>query len=177
MRNTVMCTTLVTVLGLVAVVGCQPQPPAPDTTKQEAGEHNHDHEGHEHHGEGYAHGAGPHGGIIADWGGGKYHVEFVVDHDKQQATVYVLGNDEKTLTPVKTTEGTVLLTINEPAFQVTLTPEPLEGDPEGKASRYIGTHEHLGIVREFSGSIIAEVDGVPYAGDFKEEAHEEHDHK
>ena len=27
-----------------------------------------------------AHGAGLHGGTITDWGGGKYHVEFTVDH-------------------------------------------------------------------------------------------------
>jgi hypothetical protein len=33
-----------------------------------------------------AHGAGPHEGAVADWGGGKFHVEFTVDHDKKEAT-------------------------------------------------------------------------------------------
>src|SRR5262245_31687758 len=51
-----------------------------------------------------AHGAGPHGGTVADWGGGKYHVEFNVDHKKQEARVYILGSDEKTPAPVKAKE-------------------------------------------------------------------------
>src|SRR3954467_12372621 len=42
-----------------------------------------------------AHGGGPRGGAVADWGGGQYHVEFTVDHPKQEATVYILGGDEK----------------------------------------------------------------------------------
>ncbi|MCO8123365.1 hypothetical protein NHH03_16565 [Stieleria sp. TO1_6] len=37
---------------------------------------------------GHGHRAGPHDGTIADWGGGKYHVEFTVDHGKTQATAY-----------------------------------------------------------------------------------------
>ena len=58
-------------------------------------------DGHGHpHGKG-GHGAGPHDGTLADWGGGKYHVEFTVDHDKQEATVYILGGDEKTPSPIK----------------------------------------------------------------------------
>ena len=49
----------------------------------------------------HSHGAGPHGGAVADWGGGAYHVEFTVDHDKKEATVYILGGDEKTPAPIK----------------------------------------------------------------------------
>jgi hypothetical protein len=50
--------------------------------------------------ESHVHGTGPHGGTIADWGGGKMHIEFTVNHDKQEATVYILGKDEKTATPI-----------------------------------------------------------------------------
>ncbi|HRA89307.1 MAG TPA: hypothetical protein PK992_14580, partial [Planctomycetaceae bacterium] len=84
------------ILGLTT--GCQegaapktaaPTPPAATS----AAEHGHEHgEGEGEHAHG--HGAGPHDGTLADWGGGKYHVEFTVDHDKQEATVYVLGSDE-----------------------------------------------------------------------------------
>lgn len=164
-------------LALVAAVqfaaGCAPAPapaptPAPATTP--AGEEGH---GHPHSG----HGAGPHDGTLADWGGGKYHVEFTVDHDKKEATVYVLGGDEKTPAPIKTSDGKLLLTINEPATQVELLASPLDGEPDGLSSRFVGTHETLGIVREFSGSMSAEVDGTPYAGDFKEEPHSAHEHK
>jgi hypothetical protein len=157
-----------------AVAGCEkaapPTVPPPVTTAKD--DHGHDHAagGHEHGG----HGAGPHDGTLADWGGGKYHVEFTVDHDKKESTVYVLGGDEKTPAPVKTTDGSLLLTITEPAFQVTLKASPLEGEADGASSRYVGQHDSLGIVREFSGSISGEVGGTPYAGDFKEEPH---DHK
>lgn len=122
------------------------------------------------------HGAGPHDGTLADWGGGKYHVEFTVDHDKQEATVYVLADDEKTPAPIKAADGKLVLSINDPKFQVDLVASPLEGEAEGTSSRFVGKHESLGIVREFSGTIIGEVEGTPYAGDFKEEPHRDHDH-
>jgi hypothetical protein len=121
--------------------------------------------------EGHAHGEGPHGGTVADWGGGKYHVEFTVDHDKQEATVYLLGNDEKTPSPIKATDGNLLLTIKEPAFQVELVAQPLEGEADGVASRFVGKNEKLGVVQEFAGTISGEVEGTPYAGDFAESAH------
>lgn len=121
-----------------------------------------------------AHGAGPHGGAVADWGGGKFHVEFTVDHDKQEATIYVLGSDEKTTTPIKTDK--VLLSIKEPNFQVELAPAPLDGEKDGVASRFVGKHESLGKVQEFDGTISGEIDGTPYAGDFKEEPPAEHKH-
>ena len=124
-----------------------------------------------------AHGAGPHEGAVADWGGGKFHVEFTVDHDKQEATVFVLGDDEKTATPIKA--ASILLSINDPKFQVELAAAPLEGEAEGTASRFVGKHESLGKVQEFAGTISGEVDGTPYVGDFKEEANgaDSHDHK
>jgi hypothetical protein len=147
-----VCLPVLTVVAL----GCSNKtPPAatpPANTKTESGDH--------------AHGPGPHGGTVADWGGGAYHVEFTVDHDKKQATVYVLGSDEKSPSPVKADK--VLLSITEPAFQVDLTPEPLEGETGGMSSRFVGEHDNLGIVREFAGTISAEVEGKPFAGDFQE---------
>ena len=119
---------------------------------------------------GHAHGPGPHDGTIADWGGGKFHVEFTVDHDKQEATVYILGGDEKTPTPIDAAE--VTLTINEPSFTAALKATPQDGDPAGKTSRFVGNHESLGVVREYEGSMSGVVDGTPYSGNFKEEAHD-----
>ena len=111
-------------------------------------------------------GDGPHGGAIADWGGGAYHVEFTVDHDKKQATVYVLGSDEKTPAPIKT--HTLRLILNDPPTELELAAQPLEGEAEGAASRFAGTHDNLGIVREFDGTIDGVVNGTPYVGEFKE---------
>jgi hypothetical protein len=120
-------------------------------------------------GGGHGHGAGPHDGALADWGGGKYHVEFTVDHDKKESVVYVLGSDEKTPDPIKADK--LLLSITKPDFQVELTADPLDGEAEGTSSRFVGTHDSLGIVQEFAGTISAEVDGTPYVGEFSEEPH------
>lgn len=115
------------------------------------------------------HGTGPHGGTVSDWGGGKYHVEFTVDHSKKESTVYILGSDEKTPAPVKASK--LLLSINDPAFQVELAPQPLENESDGSSSRFVGQHDSLGKVQEFAGTISAEVEGTPYAGDFNERPH------
>lgn len=150
-------------------------PPTAAATKPAAAkddDHGHSHADGDHH----THGAGPHGGTLADWGGGKYHVEFTVDHAATEAVVYVLESDEKTPAPIKTVDGTLLLTVKEPAFQVELTGRPLPGESDGKASCYGGTHESLGIVREFAGTISGEVDGTPFAGEFAEQPHGDHDH-
>jgi len=117
----------------------------------------------------HTHGAGPHGGTLADWGGGRYHVEFAVDHDKQEATVYVLGDDEKTPEPVKA--DMLLLSLSKPQLQIDLMPVPLNGESVGESSRFVGIHDSLATVMEFEGTISAAVDGTPYAGNFKEEPH------
>jgi hypothetical protein len=175
-KNCFSTMTRATLIGsLLGFAGCsQPaSPPPAAATKPTASavddqqDHAHDHA----HGD-HEHGAGPHGGTLADWGAGLYHVEFTVDHDNKESVVYVLGSDEKTPSPIKTTDGRLLLTIREPSFQVELAARPLEGESEGAASRYVGTHDSLGIVREFVGTISGEVEGTPYAGDFEEHAHD-----
>jgi hypothetical protein len=70
----------------------------------------------------------------------------------------------------------MLLSIKSPAFQVELKPLKQAGDPEGSASAFSGKHEKLGKEQEFEGTVSVEIDGKPYAGDFKEVAHD-HDKK
>jgi hypothetical protein len=157
----------------VIAAGCTPAPttPPPKANPAATAKTDHDHP-HPHKSDGaHTHGAGPHEGTVADWGGGKYHVEFTVDHEKQEATVYVLGSDEKTPAPIKTADGKLLLTIKQPAFQVELISQPLDGESDDKSSRFVGKNEKLGVVQEFAGTISGEVEGTPYAGDFKEEPH------
>ncbi len=172
MKKFEMTLSLLAIGALVAFVGCngsKPEPassaPAATSSSEEHG-HDHPHSGH---------GAGPHDGTLADWGGGKYHVEFTVDHDKQEATVFILGDDEKTPVPIKAEE--IQLSITDPAMQVTLKAASQEGDPEGSASRFVGNHESLGVVQEYAGTITGVVDGTPYSGDFKEEPHGAHSHE
>lgn len=143
--------------------GCtkKPAPSGDAKNKKKADEHNHDHE------------EGPHGGAIVDWDGGKYHAEFTVDHDKQQATVYLMGPDASTPLAMKLKDGEILLTIKEPAIQVTLKAQPQKGEADGKASVYVGTHKDLATKREFEGTLSAEHNGNGLSGPFKEEAHKD----
>ncbi len=164
----------VAITSTVLSFGCDSKNPdsTDDGGSPPKGEHVHD-DGtvHKSHGdEGHAHGEGPHGGTVADWGGGKFHVEFTVDHDKQEATVFILGDDEKTASPIDAKE--ITLAIKDPAFQVTLKASPQDGEPEGVASRFVGNHENLGIVKEYEGSMSGAVDGTPYSGNFKEVPHD-----
>ncbi len=125
---------------------------------------------HDHgHGE---HDEGPHGGTIIEFG--KYHGEFVVDHAKKTATVYILDGKVKNAEPIAVSQ--LLLSIKTPAFQTDLQAAPQEGDPKGKSSRFVGTHENFGKEQEFAGTISGEIDGKPYLGDFKEEEHKDHKH-
>jgi len=147
------------------MVGCGDKTTKQPTAKQSATPSNSSNGDSEKKG-GHSHGAGPHGGTLADWGGGTYHVEFTVDHDKKEATVYILGSDEKTPEPI--IAESVLLTINDPNLQTDLLPVPLESDSDGKSSRFVGTHESLAVVQEYAGTLSAAVDGTPYAGNFME---------
>lgn len=171
--------SLATILCVSAGVGCSKQetastPSPPVTTEQGASdEHANAAVKMDHSQAGHGHGAGPHDGTIADWGGGEYHVEFTVEHDKQEATVHVLGSDEKTPAPIDAEE--IQISITEPMMQISLKPAPQENDPAGTASRFIGNHEKLAVVQEYAGTISGVVDETPYTGDFKEEAHAAHD--
>ena len=62
--------------------------------------------------------------------------------------------------------------------EIDLAAQPLESEAAGTSSRFVGTHDTIGIVKEFAGTISGEIDGTPYTGDFKEEPHDAgHDKK
>jgi len=154
----------------IGFIGCnKPESPMQSKPAPVASDHGHDHgDGtHDHSVKGHSHGAGPHGGVVADWGGGKFHVEFTVDHEQQQATAYILGPDEKTPAPIEA--ASIELSIQDPEMLVTLQASPQEGDTDGKSSRFVGTHEKLVVVKEYAGTLTGVIDGTPYSGDFKEE--------
>jgi hypothetical protein len=156
-------------IGLLVATGCNPQSPINNQQSSIKKDHGHTHADGTTHGPHGGHGAGPHDGTVADWGGGKFHVEFTVDHSKQEGTVYILGADEKSPVPIDAAD--IAMSITDPVMQVTLKAAPQPSDPAGKSSRFIGNHEKLGVVQEYEGTISGVIDGTPYSGDFKEEAH------
>lgn len=164
--------SLLTIACLVGFVGCKQETASPSPANNAAGDGGHVHADGTKHAPHGGHGAGPHDGTVADWGGGKYHVEFTVDHDKQEGTVYILGSDEKSSLPIDA--QSIDLSISDPVMQVMLNAAPQGSDPAGKSSRFIGKHEKFGVVQEYAGTIAGVIDGTPYSGDFKEEPHAEH---
>ncbi len=157
----------------LALVGCNSE--STDSTKTtKSTDHGHSHaDGKAEDDHGHSHGDAPHGGTLFDWGGGAFHAEFTVDHDKQEATVYILGGDAKSQAQIKADK--LQLTIDDPATELDLLPVPLDGEDEGMSSRFVGKHETFGIVKEFSGTVSGVIIDTPYTGDFKELPHT-HDH-
>lgn len=174
MRIQFMLAVLVT-----GVLGCNGNVPPDDQKSQtsvESHDHDHDHEkrdGHsnedgtpvDHSQAGHAHGVGPHGGVIADWGGGKFHVELIFDQTNKSATAFILGTDEKT--PVSIDAKTIEVSLKQPAVSITLTAEAQSTDQAGKASKFVGSSDELGTTASPAGAITGVVDGTPYTGEFK----------
>jgi hypothetical protein len=142
----------------VTLVGCGPEGGSRGTGKGGTKEEEH------------AHGKGPNGGVVFDLG--KYHAEFTVDHGKKECTILTLGADEKTPTPVaakeltlttkqtKTEDGKVV-----PPMTIKMLPKD---EMDGKATKFVGTDPGLGNVADFEGTVVAEIDGKPSQGEFKE---------
>lgn len=147
---------------LVLFTGCTGQKPA-DTPKPDAPK-----AARSDHGDHGDHGGGPHGGTIVELG--KSHGEFAVDHAKKEATVYILDGDAKK--PEAIAADKLLLSLKTPALQLELKPLPQDGDPKGKSSRFVGTHEAFAKEQPFEGMVSVVIDGKPYFGEFKEVPHE-----
>jgi hypothetical protein len=118
----------------------------------------------------HSHGTGPNGGVVFDLG--SYHAEFGVAHPKQQITILVLGDDEKTPTAIAATE--LVLNIQETktadgtvVAPMTITMLPVDVT-DGKATTFVGTDPGVGNVADFAGTVSGEIDGKPALGEFKE---------
>jgi hypothetical protein len=151
-------------LGAALAWGCTP--PAGDKKgdgEKKAKEKEKD-DGHEHHD------PGPNGGgAVQDFGkDNKYHVEVVFDRDKKEATIYVLGPDEKKAQPIKSEKLT--LTLKEPDVRVECRPMPRDGEKDGTSSRFVGKDDKLGGKGAFTlDTVNGEIAGKPYVAEYKGE--------
>jgi hypothetical protein len=158
--RTIFGLTLACAVALTAP-GCAPKP---TVGSQPNAKDEHDHPN-----------VGPHKGAIAEWGDHDYILEFTVDHDTKEATVYVLDGKAKDPKPIPSKALTLSLK-QAPAVTFTLDPKPQAGDPAGQASRFVGKHDTLAEKKEFSGTLSGDVSGKKYSGTFKEEP-DDHGHK
>lgn len=155
-------------------LGCSPSgPAAPPKVGTEEG-HDHEH-GHEH-----AHDThGPHEGELIELGGGKYHAEVVHDDATHLVTIYLLGEDTKTAAPVAEESLVVSALVDGKSHQFALPAKPLEGESDGKSSRFELADEALTTALDDAKSkarLSVTIDGRPYSGSI--EAHDHaHEHK
>lgn len=117
---------------------------------------------HHHHAE-----VGPHGGPLADWGDGAFHLEVVPDRDAGAVTVYVLDRWAKKPKPINA--GALTLTLkSDPETVVRLEPAPDAGDPAGRSSRFTGRHPALTPEAKLSGTVSGTAGGKSYSGDLSQ---------
>lgn len=116
------------------------------------------------------HGTGPNGGVVFDLG--KHHAEFTVDHPKTQCMILVLGDDEKTPTPIAASELTLTTKETKTADGTVVAPMTIkmlpQDEKDGKATTFIGTDPGIGNVADFEGTVLGVIDGKPSQGEFSE---------
>jgi hypothetical protein len=138
--------------------------------------------GHGAHGHTHSHGdlkPGPHGGTqteleFKDKSGAEihHHLEVVVNHEKKSVTLYILGEDSKTATPIKP-DSPIEINITKPS--TALVPLAAVGEKDGAASEFTATNDVFATEGDFSGTIAISLDGKIHQPTFKIEDHD-HDH-
>src|SRR5688500_6185305 len=120
----------------------------------------------------HSHGTGPNGGVVFDLG--SHHAEFVVDHDKQQVTLTILGRDEKTATPVAATGFVLSINETKTANGRAVPPMTVDMQPvdarNGNAAVFVGSDRGIANVADFAGTVSGEINDKPAMGEFDEAA-------
>ena len=137
-------------LGLVWAAGCDKKAEPTKAEPKKAEEH--------------GHGTGPHGGLIFDLG--KYHAEFKPDHGKKEATIWILGIDEKTAVRIKADKLRLVVSNATPKIEIDLLPTDKAAD--GTASAFTGKSDGFGVEMEYKGTVSVQLDGKQHSGDFEE---------
>jgi hypothetical protein len=89
-----------------------------------------------------------------------------VNPETREAIVYIL--DGKAVAPKPIASKTLALGLRQsPALALTLAARPLDRDPAGSSSRFVGKHDTFGEKKSFAGTLSCEVDGKKYSGFFK----------
>ncbi|MFK7821866.1 MAG: hypothetical protein AB8G99_24420 [Planctomycetaceae bacterium] len=157
-------------LGLAFVslgfVGCADEKGEDFTPYEDAAESDGSHGGHSH-----AHEEGPHGGKILELADDhSVHGELCLNEDGKSMTFYVLGGDLKTPKPAES----IKFEIEEEADEKVLpsTPSPLEGEEDGKCSRFTIDASSLGSLDldHMEAHVHVMIDGTEFEGGL------EHDH-
>tara|TARA_R110002111_G_scaffold262875_1_gene342498 strand:+ start:41571 stop:42191 length:621 start_codon:yes stop_codon:yes gene_type:complete len=165
-------------LGLALFVGCSSKDDtrkfdAKDSEASVEAEHAHDH-AHEH---------GPNGGHLLEVGEEQYHLEVVFDDKARTLTAYVLGPDAKTAFPIAGEAIDFDLEIGDKEHEIPLAAKPLEGEKEGKSSRFVAEGkaipDSIKAESDLYGHFHLDIGEDHFHVDLEhgEHGHEGHDHK
>jgi hypothetical protein len=121
------------------------------------------------------HDAGPHGGHIIELG--KYHGEVTVAPDRV-VTLYILDGEAKNAAPVADAKAELHVHSGDQEQIVILTAAPLEGEADGKASRFSAgaekIPESIKDIEDLEGEVVLIIAGEKTIGEI---AHDhDHDH-
>jgi hypothetical protein len=164
-----------------ATLGCieqstdSPIPPGsaqPTTDAHDHSDHAHDHAAH-----------GPHGGHLLELGGGQYHAEWTHDdladqENAKQVTVYILGEDAKTETPIAAESITINVSGGKEPMQYELKAVNAQ---DGKASQFSIEDPALIVALGMAGEGVearlnVSIDGTPYNAAIEHDHHDDHGH-
>ena len=87
---------------------------------------------------------------------------------EKEATVWILGMDEKTAARVKADKLRLVVSNTTPKIEIDLL--PADKDASGTASAFTGTSDGFGVEMEYKGTVTVTVDGKTYSRDFAEKA-------
>ncbi len=161
-------------LGLALFVGCSSKDDtrkfdAKDNEVSKAAEHDHDHD--------HEHAEGPNGGHLLEVGEDQYHVEVVFDEKGRTLTAFILGPDAKTAFPIEGKTIDFDLEIGEKEHEIPLAAKPLEGEKDGKSSRFVAEgkaiHESIKTEADLNGHFHLDIGKDHFHVDLE---HGDHDH-
>lgn len=118
---------------------------------------------------------GPHHGHLIELGKEEFHAELV--HDKAAVTIYLLDAAAKTAVAIDSTEVVVNLKHDGKPEQFKLAAAPLDGETDGKSSRFQSTDAELAGHLDDTASeprLNVTINGTPYTGSMSH-VHDDHD--
>ncbi|MEX2186369.1 MAG: hypothetical protein WD875_06235 [Pirellulales bacterium] len=86
---------------------------------------------------------GPHKGVLIELGDEEYHGEVVHDDATHKVTVYILDSEAKNAVPVEAKDVTINVVADGKGSNFAVPAMPLDGESDGKSSRFELTDEQL----------------------------------
>lgn len=183
-RSTLIPAAALACVGLLTV-GCESEEADMDAVGTPGVTEHDDHAGHDH--DDHAHPTeGPHGGELVELGDEEYHAELLHDEAAGTVTVYLLDAAAVAAADTDATELTVNLSHEGERKTFVLTPEPQDGDAEGRASKFVSTDAALGEELDHGhddAKLMVKIDDRAYSGSIRHSEashdvdHSDHDHE